>query len=122
MDTAAYPVVTICGSMRFFPAMVVAAQQLTHEGFIVLMPFDTKEDQSLRSETNTMLDDMHKRKILMSGAIIVVTNHEYYVGESTTSEYRFACDHNLYFKTVTCDDIFDGTYPWKDQLAGVGAQ
>ena len=83
MTVATYPIVTICGSMRFYPAMLKAAEHLTHNGFIVLMPFVTTAQGS---EPKVMLDDMHKRKILLSNAVVFITNRDYYYGSSTRSE------------------------------------
>lgn len=79
-----YPVVTICGSMRYFDRMIEIAGDLTGQGFIVLMPFVKKGEGSTDI---VMLDDMHKRKIDMSEAIYVVGSH---IGESTSSEMTYA--------------------------------
>lgn len=87
-----FPVVTICGSMRFYAQMIEAAEQMTTGGMIVLMPFVTYND-GIKIPGDTfaqMLDDMHKAKIDLSGEIVVCTNFSGYVGESTASEIEYA--------------------------------
>lgn len=84
MAVRAFPIITICGSMRYYPQMLDLAQDLTGKGYIVLMPFVKKGEGSTDIQ---MLDEMHKRKIDMSGAIVVVGSH---IGESTTSEIKYA--------------------------------
>lgn len=86
-----FPVVTICGSMRYQGEMIEAAKTLTGNGYIVLMPFvadyigDAEAD-----EKKQMLDDMHLVKIAMSEAIYVVGNHR---GKSTQREIQYAMDN-----------------------------
>lgn len=79
-----YSITTICGSMRYYREMLEAAERLTKEKYIVLMPFVLKDPNGTDKE---MLDDMHKRKIDMSGSIVVVGLH---IGESTGSEIEYA--------------------------------
>jgi len=80
-----FPVLTLCGSMRFFEAMLAIARDLTEQGNIVLAPFVKAETPALK----TMLDTMHLAKIAMSDAIYVV-NINGYVGESTRQEIAYA--------------------------------
>jgi len=85
-----YPIVTICGSMRYFDRMIEIAHEMTRDGYIVLMPFVIKGGQKGDSDEHTlgdMLDDMHKRKIDMSNLVVIVGKHR---GESTTSEINYA--------------------------------
>jgi len=84
MSQREYKVVTICGSMRYYNLMLEVAQDLTGQGYIVLMPFVKKGEGSTDI---IMLDDMHKRKIDMSSGIVVVGSHR---GESTISEIEYA--------------------------------
>lgn len=87
-----FPVVTICGSMRFYLEMIRVAERYTAQGHIVLMPFVTVHDQSntTLSDRKLMLDEMHLQKIDMSSIVIIVTNAENYTGESTRSELSYA--------------------------------
>lgn len=86
-----FPVVTICGSMRFYSRMLFVAEGLSKRGCIVLMPFvafSPGEQQS--SSVKRMLDDMHFVKISMSDAVVIVTDESGYYGESTRNELRHA--------------------------------
>jgi hypothetical protein len=85
-----FPVVTICGSMRYFTRMIEVAGQLTRDQAIVLMPFvgdyvGGKDPDDVKH----MLDEMHRVKIDMSEAIYVIGEH---IGESTQSEIRYATE------------------------------
>lgn len=86
--SARFPVRTICGSMRYAAKMMEVAQSETRNGIIVLMPFiadyaNAKNPDQLKF----MLDDMHKVKIDMADAIVVVGLH---IGDSTKSEIDYA--------------------------------
>ena len=81
-----HPVVTICGSMRFYLRMLTVAEQLTTEGKIVIMPFVTETT----SELKMMLDAMHFQKIDMAESVTVVTNQDRYIGDSTRAEIEYA--------------------------------
>lgn len=85
------PVATICGSMRFFSWMLEIAREESYAGVIILMPFVIiqPENQPTSSEKRK-LDVLHMQKILMSDSIIVATNDDIYVGESTTREISVA--------------------------------
>ena len=102
-----YKVVTICGSMRFYPAMIEAAKLYTHNGWIVLMPHDTKADTPLSYQLNTKLDEMHLVKIDLSDAILVISNGRGYRGESTKAEIDYARRHGKRILYLTCDEIYD---------------
>lgn len=80
---------TICGSMRYFDDMLKAAQTLSLDGYIVLMPFVTFVGEAQSSEAKAMLDELHFRKIDMSSEIYVV-NPGGYIGESTRNEIEYA--------------------------------
>lgn len=87
-----FPVITICGSMRYFEQMLEAAKNYTQNGWIVLMPFDASYTGGVMSDgTKIMLDKMHLAKIEMSVAILVVGSHR---GESTTREISYAESRN----------------------------
>lgn len=84
-------VVTICGSMRFYPLMLKAAQELSLRGKLVLMPFVTfQPGTEQESENKQMLDRMHFDKINHSESITVVFDHTRYIGHSTRNEITFA--------------------------------
>ena len=84
-------IITICGSYKFKRQMIEIAEKLTLEGNCVLMPNElarpNKESYS-QSET-LMFDKMHKEKIKLSDAILVVDVNGY-IGNSTKSEIEYA--------------------------------
>ena len=85
-----YQTTTICGSMRFFPHMLDAANKLSRERYVVIMPFVRfSAGEQLSDPDKRMLDDMHIYKISISDEIHVVTV-ENYIGESTRREIEFA--------------------------------
>lgn len=87
-----FPVITICGSMRFFERMMEIAREMTARGIVVLMPFDaslTGIANKTATEHGAMLDAMHRAKIRLSQSVYVV-NGGGYIGESTRSEIEYA--------------------------------
>lgn len=90
-----YKVLTLCGSTRFKEQFLEAQKRLTLEGNIVISVglFGHSGDDEVWTEgTKEMLDDMHKRKIVMADAIYVI-NVGGYIGESTKSEILYAKSH-----------------------------
>lgn len=84
-------VITICGSYKFKKEMVEIAEKMTLKGNCVLMPNDltkTSKD-SYTEEEILMIDKMHKEKIKISDAILVVDVNGY-IGSSTKSEIEYA--------------------------------
>ena len=88
-------VITICGSYKFKKEMIDIAEKLTLEGNCVLMPNElsrnSKDDYTL--EEALMIDKMHKEKIKLADAILVV-NVNGYIGSSTKSEIEYAKNLN----------------------------
>lgn len=105
-STTRWPVVCICGSMKFFDWMVKVAHKETLRGSIVLMPYVLKDadltaaekreqqkiEQALPDGINlsVFLDAMHREKIDRSDEIIVCSNGIGYIGESTNAEIQYA--------------------------------
>lgn len=83
-----FKVVTLCGSMRFADEMLNLASKLTGLGFIVLMPHALKSDYS--DEIRFELDRMHRQKIAMADLVIVVTDSNGYIGDSTKEEIEYS--------------------------------
>jgi hypothetical protein len=83
-----FPVITICGSMRYYDQMIGAAQALTANGWIVLCPFVADYANGIASDAQKeMLDAMHFAKIEMASAILVIGIHR---GMSTIKEIGYA--------------------------------
>jgi hypothetical protein len=90
-------VVTLCGSTRFYQTWQRAIYEETMAGRIVLSvgfyPHSQgqthSEDVGCTPEQKVALDELHKRKIDMSGSILVLDVGGY-IGESTRSEVEHA--------------------------------
>jgi len=101
-----YPVVTLCGSVRLGKKIWEdVAMYLNLHGYLVFTVnvwgmyeyLHTKEGK----ETKKLLDDIHKKKIERSNAVVVLTRNGY-IGDSTRSEIRHAKKH---FIPVTYLDV-----------------
>ena len=84
-------IITVCGSLKFKKEMIEIAEKIELDGNCVLAPiYPTKSDKDAYTEDEVlMLDKMHKEKIKLSDAILVV-NVNGYIGNSTKSEIEFA--------------------------------
>lgn len=94
-------IICLCGSTRFKPIFMEAAEKLTLAGNIIVMPHvfhHDAESQPISEEQKAMLDDLHKRKIDLADKVVVITDETRYVGKSTLSEMGYA---GLHGKTVT---------------------
>lgn len=85
-------VITVCGSLRFYKEMMEVAEKMELEGNCMLVPIynsarPNKDD--FTEEESLMLDKMHKEKIKLADAILVV-NVDDYIGSSTSKEIEFA--------------------------------
>ncbi len=84
-------IITLCGSYKFKQEMSEVAEIMTLAGNCVLTPNELtrprKEDYT--AEEAHLIDLMHKEKIRISDAILVV-NVNGYIGSSTKSEIEFA--------------------------------
>jgi hypothetical protein len=79
-----YRTVTICGSMRFYQQILLYAEKLTMQGYIVHMPFAGRD-----GILDTNLEAMHFAKIEMSDCIFVI-NTGGNVSMSTRREIMYA--------------------------------
>lgn len=84
-------VITVCGSLKFKDEIMKVAGQMELAENVILIPiFPINDDKNAFTEEElTMLGKMHKEKIKLSDAILVV-NVNGYVGNSTKSEIEFA--------------------------------
>lgn len=87
-----YKVITLCGSTKFKNEFLKAQKELTLMGYIVISVglFGHSGDNEVWEDgIKEMLDDMHKRKIDMADAIMVI-DVDGYIGESTKKEIEYA--------------------------------
>lgn len=90
--TDKYQVITLCGSTKFKDEFMKAQKELTLAGNIVISVglFGHSGDNEVWDDgVKEMLDDMHKRKIDMADAIMVIDVNDY-IGESTRKEIEYA--------------------------------
>lgn len=85
-------IITVCGSLRFYKEMMIATEKMELEGNCMLVPIynpakSIKDD--FTEEEALMLDKMHKERIKLSDAILVI-NVDNYIGTSTKSEIEYA--------------------------------
>lgn len=97
-------VITICGSLKFRDEMMKVAMQMELAGNIILTPiFPITDDKDAYTEEEVIiLGKMHKEKIKLSDAILVV-NVKGYIGNSTKSEIKYAKAQNkeiLYLEQI----------------------
>lgn len=92
-----YPVITLCGSTRFWQTFTEQNLRLTLEGNIVLSvgaATASDEEHGITPEQKIALDALHKAKIDMSDKILVL-NVGGYIGESTRSEINHAIERGI---------------------------
>lgn len=87
-------IVVICGSTRFMTEMADADRELTWAGHIVVKPgCDMKTEHQLWADPaeaeagKERLDDLHRAKIRLADAVLVVGD---YIGSSTRAEIAYA--------------------------------
>lgn len=101
-------IITICGSLKFKEEMMKIAEEMELEGNCVLTPiYPTNPDKDAYTEEEAnMLDNMHKEKIKLADAILVVNVNDY-IGSSTKSEIEYAISLNkeiLYYTDLMKED------------------
>lgn len=84
-------IITVCGSLRFQKEMMEISEKMELMENCVLTPiYPTNPDKDAYTEKEVViLDKMHKEKIKISDAILVV-NVNGYIGNSTKSEIEYA--------------------------------
>lgn len=84
-------VITVCGSYKFRKEMNDITEKMALKGNCMLTPIDlTKHNKEAYTKEECLtLGKMHKDKIKLSDAILVV-NVDGYIGNSTKSEIEYA--------------------------------
>jgi len=84
-------IITVCGSYKFKKEMTEITEKMALKGNCMLTPIELsrykKEDYTEKEAS--MIDKMHKEKIRLADAILVV-NVGGYIGSSTKSEIELA--------------------------------
>lgn len=97
-------IITVCGSYKFKKEMTEITEKMTLKGICMITPNElTKTDKNAYTEDEIlMIDKMHKEKIKLLDAILVV-NVNGYIGNSTNSEIEYAKSLNkeiLYYTDI----------------------
>ena len=85
-------VITVCGSLRFINEMMEITEKMELQGNCMLVPiYNTARPNkdTFTKEEALMLDKVHKERIKLADAILVV-NVDGYVGNSTKNEIEYA--------------------------------
>lgn len=84
-------IITVCGSYKFKNEMIEITEKMALNGNCMITPIDlTKQNKNAYTEDEIlMLGRMHKEKIKISDAILVV-NVNGYIGNNTNSEIEYA--------------------------------
>jgi len=108
-------IITLCGSTRFKKEFEDIIMKLTLEGHIVISVevFGHSDNITLSKGQKEMLDKIHRDKIDLSDAILVI-NKDGYIGNSTKSEINYALSNN---KQILFYD--DKNYKVKDFEGGL---
>ncbi len=84
-------IITVCGSYKFKKEMTEITEKMALKGNCMLTPIElsrSKKEDYTEKEAS-MIDKMHKEKIRLADAILVV-NVGGYIGSSTKSEIELA--------------------------------
>jgi hypothetical protein len=97
--------ITICGSTKFKDSFIEVNKLLTLNGYMVLTVgfFLHSTDEKITNEQKQALDELHKMKILISDAVVVINNNNY-IGDSTRSEIYFAYNNRKPIILTNGDD------------------
>lgn len=84
-------IITVCGSYKFKKEMMEITEKMALKGNCMITPIElTKKSKDAYTEDELLLlGKMHKEKIKVSDAILVV-NVDNYIGSSTKSEIEYA--------------------------------
>ncbi len=100
-------IITVCGSYKYKKEMIEITEMLTLKGNCMITPNElTKTNKDAYTEEDIlMIDKMHKQKIKISDAILVV-DVSGYIGSSTKSEIEYAKSLNkeiIYYSDIIKD-------------------
>jgi hypothetical protein len=96
MKMRRFPIVCLCGSVRFKKEFLKAAQDLEFEGKIVVMPnvFSKVDGITLTNKQLDLLVNIHNEKIRISDEVYIIdapgNDGTPYIGVSTKDEIKFS--------------------------------
>lgn len=84
-------IITVCGSYKYKKEMNEITEKMALKGNCMITPIDLARNskEAYTEEEALMIAKMHKEKIKLADAILVV-NVDGYIGNSTKSEIEFA--------------------------------
>ncbi|MBR1779060.1 MAG: hypothetical protein IJ758_00955 [Clostridia bacterium] len=83
-------VITVCGSLKFAREIMEISEKMNLHGNCMLCPvYPTKSEVAYTDEEIVMFKKMHKERIKLADAILVV-NVDNYIGSSTEIEIEYA--------------------------------
>ena len=84
-------IITVCGSYKFKKEMLEITEKLALQGNCMLTPIElSKPNKEAYTEKEAeIFDKMHKEKIKLADAILVVNVNDY-IGNSTKTEIEYA--------------------------------
>lgn len=84
-------IITVCGSHKFKKEMIEITEKMALKENCMITPIELtkKNKEDYTKEQALIFDKMHKEKIKLSDAILVV-NVNGYIGNSTKSEIEYA--------------------------------
>lgn len=115
-------IITLCGSTKFKEEFEEVNRRLTWSGWVVLSVgsfHHSEKDHDIAGQIiarKVKLDDLHKEKIAMSQAIVIITDPQGYIGESTKSEIAHAVRLGKTVYTYAPIDGRPGWHSWESLL------
>ena len=97
-------VITVCGSLKFINEMMDITEKMELKGNCMLVPIYNSNKDCFTAKEASLLDMMHKERIKLADAILVV-NVGGYIGSSTKNEIEYA--KSLDKEIIYYTDIID---------------
>ncbi len=101
-------IIAVCGSLRYAKEMMEITEKMELQGNCMLVPIynpNKPSKDAFTKEEALMLDKMHKERIKLADAILVV-NVDGYIGNSTKNEieYAKALNKEIIYYTDLCKE------------------
>lgn len=93
-----FPIITICCSTRYIPAIIEYYNKLTQDGYIVLADLTPHDKQG--EFNKELVDEVHLAKIDMADEVHFLLKEDNYMGKSVSNEFKYARDKEKYMRIV----------------------